>query len=272
MILVTGTKRSGTSMWMQALAAAGFPTIGTPFAAHWEASIKDANPRGFHESLLRQGVFFATNPHPQTGRWMHPEKVRRHVVKVFIPGLVRTEYGYVDHAVCTMRNWRTYGPSLARLVDMEDRWLAAQPEGDARVAAARKNRSPLPAPVDWFFENHELLRDIATRGYPVNLSTYDAVLRDPEGELQKVLSWLGGGDLPAAVAAIEPSLRTQRVPHEAPGVDAEHAAVFDTLYDHVDRHAPLPGTLLAELNRVHAELLEAHGPLNPDRQREDELA
>lgn len=271
MILVSGTKRSGTSMWMQALAAAGFPTIGTPFAAHWEQSIRDANPRGFHESILRQGIFYATNPHPTTGRWMHPEAVRRHVVKVFIPGLVRTDYAYIDHVVGSMRNWRSYGSSLERLTSMEDRWIESRPEGAEKLERARANRTTLPHPVDWFLENHELIRDLAVRGYPVNLCTYERVLRDPEGELTRVLQWLGGGDVAAAVASIEPALCTQAPLKGNLGMEPEHAALFDALFDAVDRNQPLTGALIEELNRVRDTLVERYGALSPDRSRETEL-
>ena len=52
MILVTGTKRSGTSMWMQILIAAGFTNFGSAFPANWGESIKEANSKGFFESKL----------------------------------------------------------------------------------------------------------------------------------------------------------------------------------------------------------------------------
>ena len=78
MIIVTGTKRSGTSMWMQILIAAGFPHIGEAFPMRWEQTIKAANPDGFFESHLRRGVFYKTNPHPKTGAYLFPEQVQHH--------------------------------------------------------------------------------------------------------------------------------------------------------------------------------------------------
>ena len=68
MLIVTGTKRSGTSMWMQILIAA---------PANWGNTIRDANPSGFYESLLRQGIYWRTNPHPRTGAYFFPEQVER---------------------------------------------------------------------------------------------------------------------------------------------------------------------------------------------------
>ena len=270
MILVTGTKRSGTSMWMQTLVAGGFAHIGSEFSGSWEQSIGRANPRGFYESLLRQGIFFATNPHPQTGAWLHPEAVRHHAVKVFVPGLVRTDYAYLHRVVATMRDWRSYGPSLARLYAMEDAWLAEQEDGVDKLARARARRSKLPAHVDWFFENYDLIRDIAVRRYAVNLSSYDAMLRDPEALIRRVFDWIGEGDVEAAVRAVEPSLRTQPASRPDPeGVDRQHAALFDELYDHVDRGQALPAALLSRMNEVQQQLVEQHGELSPDRDREE---
>ena len=67
MMIVTGTKRSGTSMWMQILIGAGYPIIGEAFPMRWEHTIKAANPEGFYESHLRRSptvlVDAAHNPH-----------------------------------------------------------------------------------------------------------------------------------------------------------------------------------------------------------------
>ena len=69
MIFVSGTKRSGTSMWMQVLQAAGLPILGKAFPRNWGTGpLRDANPDGFYETLLRNGIYFATNPHPPLER------------------------------------------------------------------------------------------------------------------------------------------------------------------------------------------------------------
>ena len=45
MIFVSGTKRSGTSMWMQVLQAAGLPILGKAFSRNGGTSpLRDANP------------------------------------------------------------------------------------------------------------------------------------------------------------------------------------------------------------------------------------
>ena len=146
MIFVTGTKRSGTSLWMQILESAGFPYIGSEFPHRWKQSIGEANPKGFYESMLRQGVNASTNPHPKTGRFLFPKTVEKHVVKVFIPGLVRSDYGFINHVVASIRPWREYCTSLERLYAMEDEHLSTlESKGDTSpLEKARKNRSPHP--------------------------------------------------------------------------------------------------------------------------------
>jgi len=275
MILVTGTKRSGTSMWMQALVAAELPYIGEPYMGVWEDSIKAANPNGFYESPFRQGVFYATNPHPKTGAFLFPQQTRTHVVKVFIPGLVRTDYAYIDHVVATMRSWREYGRSLHRLYALEDAWFDTHDDEKASElrAKATSSRSKLAPAVEWWFDNYDLIRDIATRRYKVNLTGYDRMLRDPEPVLRQVMGWLGAGDADKALQAIEPKLRSQG-PRETEdgdlGVSAEHAAVMDELYHTVDQGQALSGALLQQLNAVQEQMVEEHGRVSRERAREDD--
>jgi hypothetical protein len=272
MILVTGTKRSGTSLWMQILKAAGYPVIGAPFLGAWEQSIGAANPRGFYESPLRQGIFYATNPHPETGAFLAPADTRRHAVKVFIPGLTRSDLAYMDKVVATLRHWRDYGPSLARLLAMEDAYLASapSPEAAAQLERRRRWRSQRPAAVEWWFENSDLVRDVATRGYPINFSTFDRLLEDPEPLIHKVLTWLGGGDLAAAAAAVDPALRSTRADRGAAhDLEPGHAEVMDELCDHIHRERPLTPALLEAMNRVQAELEARWGTLSRERARED---
>ena len=56
MVIVTGPKRSGTSMWMQVLRAGGLPVMGEAFLRHWGEFIRACNPGGFYESRLRGGL------------------------------------------------------------------------------------------------------------------------------------------------------------------------------------------------------------------------
>ena len=262
MIIVTGTKRSGTSMWMQALQAAGVEVLGSAFPRVWEQSIKDANPRGFYESRFRNGVFYRTNPDPKTGRFLHPKPSRKVAVKVFIPGLVRTDMAYLHRVLASVRPWRAYSASLRRLYAMEDRWLEAKehdPEtGESPLERARKQRAPVPPAVEWWFENYELIRDVATRRYAFHVVSYDRMLSDPAATLAQVIPWLGVGEVDAAAAAIEPSLRSQPAdtpdPPEAADLPADAVRIFDDYYTSVHDQGALPKSLITDMNALQKRM------------------
>jgi len=259
MIIVTGTKRSGTSMWMQLLTAAGFPPIGDAFPRNWEHTIKDANPAGFYESELRKGIFYATNPHPKSGVYLFPGDTQRHAVKVFIPGLIKTDCAFIGKVIATVRPWRQYVRSLSRLYAMER---------DAQSEARRKKESDLPDPVfmppliEWWVENFSLFSDIVTRRYPFYMVAYESVLEDPDKTLRDVFRWLGDGDVEAAIRQVEPALRTQNdtsddtASDEESDIEPEIVEVFDALYDVVRSQEPLQQSFVDRLNEANQLLSE----------------
>lgn len=253
MIIVTGTKRSGTSMWMQLLEASGFPPIGSAFPRNWESTIKDANPSGFYESDLRTGIYYATNPHPKSGAYLFPEDTRRHAVKVFIPGLIRTDRAFIHKVIATIRPWRQYVRSLNRLYEME------------REAKAKLKNAPedIPEPVvmppliEWWVENFSLISDIVTRRYPFFMVAYESVLQNPEETLRDVFRWIGEGDVEAAIAGVNPELRTQNEevgdqPEESNvELEPEVTEVFDALYEVVRTQSPLEQAFIERLNETN---------------------
>jgi len=257
MIIVTGTKRSGTSMWMQLLAAAGFPPIGDAFPRNWETTLKDANPGGFWESELRRGIFYQTNPDPKTGTYLFPEQTERHAVKVFIPGLLKTDRAFIGKVVATIRPWRQYVSSVNRLYAIEI---------EAKEAARKDASKPLPPPVvmspivEWWVENFSLISDIVTRRYPFYMVAYDSVLDAPEETLHAVFDWLGDGDAKAAIRKVEPRLRTQdresppELREEEESLQPEVIEVFDALYDLVLKQAPLEQAFVDRLNEANEAL------------------
>ncbi len=257
MIIVTGTKRSGTSMWMQLLNAAGFPPIGNAFPRNWEKTIKEANPGGFWESELRSGIYYRTNPDPKTGVYLFPEHTRRHAVKVFIPGLIKTDRAFIDKVVATVRPWRQYVRSLSRLYAMER---------EAQSEARKKRESDLPDPVfmppiiEWWVENFSLFSDIVTRRYPFYMIAYESVLEDPDKTVQDVFRWLGDGDVEAAIAQVQPALRTQKDASHDTAIDEESeiepevVEVFDALYDVVRNQTPLEQSFVDQLNEANQRL------------------
>jgi hypothetical protein len=244
MILVTGTMRSGTSMWMQILIAAGFPHIGEAFPEPWGKKLHAANSRGFFESRLVGGVYHATNPHPETGAYLFPQQTRRHVTKVFIPGLVRSDSAFIGSVVATVREWRVYAASMARMRSILDE------DREALLFDV-----PLSPALRWWMENFGLIRDIATRRYAAHVTTYERLLTDPESEIATVLKWLGEGDLDAATAAVEPSMQTQGLDVSTPSdISPRHAVVFDDLYQLLHEGRDLAPSFVELLNRTDAEL------------------
>ena len=223
MIVVSGTKRSGTSMWMQVLRQAGLASLGDAFPRGWDRRIAAANPRGFFESDYRSGIYYRTNPHPETGLYLAAEELREVAVKVFAHGVVKTERAYLDRLLICVRPWRAYATSLQRLRDLE--------AATAREPEAKRSREPsLPPPLGWWDEHLALLRDVHARNLDARWVGYDEVLAAPQRIVPEVISWLGAGDAPSAVAAIEPSLRTQKADtSEDFGLPAATVAALDAL-------------------------------------------
>ncbi|MBC8071636.1 MAG: hypothetical protein IAG13_25140 [Deltaproteobacteria bacterium] len=247
MIVVSGTKRSGTSMWMQVLAAAGLPVLGKQFPRNWGQTIKEHNPDGFYESMLRHGVYYRTNPHPVTGKYFLPEQVAGYAVKVFVPGVVRSERAYIERLVANIREWREYESSINKLYATERaKQLESHPEAPEPVV--------FPPAFEWWMENFALCRDISIRRYSARLQTYDEVLAAPGRVIPKVLEWIGTGDVDAAVAAVKPGHRTVVRP-ESDTVEPGYAKVFDDLYGAVANGEGLTGPLLATMNATNKALL-----------------
>jgi hypothetical protein len=252
MIIVTGTKRSGTSLWMQILIAAGIPHFGEAFPREWETTLKEANKEGFYESMLRAGIYYATNPHPVTGAYFFPEQVEGHCVKVFIPGLVRTDRAYIGKVIASVREWREYEASLQRLYAMED-------AERARAPGPREGGEPpvrMPAALEWWAENFALVRDIFIRRYAVHAQSYDGLLRDPERVIRETIGWLGRGDAQRALAAPKPEHRNfQRAGTPGSGsLPREVADVFDELYAAIDQRRELSKAFLLKLNETNERL------------------
>jgi hypothetical protein len=252
MIFVTGTKRSGTSMWMQILKAAGIPVIGEAFPSRWRQTIEDANPEGFYESRFRQGVFHATNPDPKTGKFISPRTSRGHAVKVFAPGVVRSDLAYVERVLVTVRPFREYMRSIDRLLRMEH---ASKERLDG---VAKPFPTYMPAVLEWWRHNYILVRDVLVREHPAHFVAYDAVLEQPDATIREVITWLGVGDAEAAIKATRPELRTQTASAEIElpeYVTEEHVAVFDGWYERVRMRRGIDAAFIDRMNAVHETLL-----------------
>ena len=233
MIIVTGTRRSGTSLWMQLLEQGGFQILGEKFPAHWGQHFEEANKRGFFESTLVQGINYHTNPDPRSGAWIPPDKSRDIVVKIFADGLVKTDFSYLSRVICSLRRWQDCEASQLRMDAIIEK---GQPQTDRKPDSGRMPR--LPTGFAWWKAYFSLIRDMQTRRYPAAVFSYEALLKEPEQTIAMAFEWLGAGNVSAAVRAVEPSLRTQ-TDVTLTDVGHDYGPVFDELYDVLSRRQPI---------------------------------
>ena len=263
MIVVCGTKRSGTSMWMQILTAAGFPALGEAMPPGF-AGLESANPGGFYESRLRSGIYFRTNPDPLTGVYLQPAATRDHAVKVFVPGVIRSDRAHLDRVLFTIRDWRSYVSSLARMHQIEDDRLlqrhvrgalSDEALGKAQAEMARR-RGELPAVIEWWMEIYSFLRDASTREYDYFITSYASLMDSPEQRVAEVMGWLGTGDPVAGAAAVRADFRTQTGEEidVSAWLDADQVAVMDELYACLHARATLTVALVERMNALQEAL------------------
>ncbi len=254
MLIVSGARRSGTSMWMQVLQAAGLPVIGEAFPLEWKQTLGQLNRGGFYESTLRDGINFTSNPHPVSGVYLHPAETRADVVKVFAEGVVHTDFAFLDRVLVSVRPWQAYAASMDRLYAIED-------EAHGRAADQRPPR--LHGALEWWRANYGLIRDVALRRYPVHFQSWPATLRSPDTVIPEVLSWLGEAlpsgsralDVEAAVAIVDPTQATcadpPHIDHDLPEAAPE---VFDAIFEAIDAGHGLEAELVERMNATHERL------------------
>lgn len=250
-IIVTGSRRSGTSMWMQVLAAVGLPIIGDRFPLDWGDALAAVNPHGFYESTLRDGIHHGTNPDPRSGEYLHPDETRMHAVKVFPEGVVRSDLSFLDRVLVTIRPWYEYVASMERLFDVEN---------EARGWSDADRPPRLRPEVEWWTANFSLVRDVAMRRYRVHLQTYAEMLARPHEIVPRVLAWIADGtdvgdglDLDAGVAAVQAATSTC-TDARRPAIDPRHAEIFDAFYEAVAAGRGLDTALLSRMNDLQREL------------------
>jgi hypothetical protein len=237
-------------MWMRILAKIGFPVLGEAFPAAWSCGLEALNPGGFYESPLREGVNWQTNPDPATGVYLHPNETRRHAVKIFPMGLVRTDFAFLDRVLVTYRPWRAQLRSRLHFSAVEEaqhrqRGHALPPHHDLHVA-------------EWFRDVYLLFEDVERRRYPVHVQYWPALLADPERTLPGILSWLGaapGRRLDDEMANAVAVVRAPGARNTAPVPDDLEAQVAAR----VEAFERLAGTRgVAILDRLDAAVAEGH--------------
>ena len=162
---------------------------------------------------------------------------------MFIPGLVRTDVAFIDRCVATVRSWREYVVSVQRM-----QALSGEDAGEQ-----------LPPALEWWVNNYGLIRDLAIRGYPAHVVSFDSLLRDPQRVVTETLAWIGHGDPSRICELVRPERAGSRrasSPDEAlaDGIDPRHLAVFDELHHIIDTEGALSGAFIETLNRTDEAL------------------
>ncbi len=232
---------------MQILKAGGVQTIGKDFSSIWKDTIYSANKRGFYESLFRRGIYYRTNPSPHSGAWIPPDTSQHLGVKVFVPGVLRSDVAYLHRVIATVRPYRKYVGSIRRLFELERQGLIEQGK-PARVEAT------LDPVLEWWLENFLLIRDISLRAYPARLISYESTLHDPQSVCAQIFDWLELGDDEAAARAVHPEDQTQTSITES-NISHRHEEVFDEYHHRIKTGSGFERTFLSKMNDVHRELL-----------------
>lgn len=253
MIIVTGSRRSGTSLWMQILKQGGFPVFGKPFPANWKM-IEGENHQGYYESQLVEGINYKTNPDPRSGAWVPPQQVEGYAVKIFADGLVKTDYAYISKAILTIRNWQDCEASLQRFKS-----LMSEQNELVTIGASNQYYMQLPPGYAWWKSNFSVLQDMMVRRYPTTLCSYENLLADPEKVISQVFNWLGDGNASEAISAVDQSMQTQKnttLTH----VNHEYTGIFDELYHTLNNNIKISQAfydqMLAVNKKITAELDE----------------
>lgn len=262
MIVVSGTKRSGTSLWMQILEQAGFHLIGSKFPVEWEKTIRNANPNGFYESKFRDGINYATNS-PEA--YVDHESTKNSACKIFLSGLVRSDMAYLHKVIVTVRHWSEYETSLRKLYIDEMNSLSDRIDDpqSANVLALNQVLIASRLDVSWFFENYNFLKDYAARKFPARIYSYDRLLSEPDRVISEVFAWLEFGKTEHGLRAIDTQLAKNR--KKAAFEPNEHAEIYNEFY-HALSKGTVSSSLMAKLDAVASELKPVWDQQRIDRQ------
>ncbi len=239
MIVVTGCRRSGTSLWMQILSEAGLPIVGEAFAPELEP-LADANPNGFYESEHRYGVVGEA------------DALRGQVLKMFAPGLLEVDEDELERVLFCLRPWRAHVASTTAFEVLE------------AEALGEEIPQSMPPALEWWFENYCLLGDFAERDYPMMMVAYDLVLEKPLETIQRALVFLDQDEGLAehAVQVVDPSLRHADASTEVEvDLPDEVLATFDAFYDRVRNRDAFDDAFVDRLSATHEAvmpLIEPH--------------
>jgi predicted AlkP superfamily phosphohydrolase/phosphomutase/tetratricopeptide (TPR) repeat protein len=186
--IVSGLPRSGTSMMMQMLRAAGIEAY-----ADEERQPDESNPKGYYESALVKKL-------PHRNDWLNECDGRAlKVVVQLIPYLPQD----VDYRVIFMER------EMDEILESQDKMLERLDRQGAKLENERL--------AHVFDQQTRLtLSLIALHKLPLLTVRYEDAISDPAGTAARVAEFLGADlDVPAMAAAVDPALYRQRVAQKA---------------------------------------------------------
>jgi hypothetical protein len=201
--------------------------LGETIPTTWSVHAEEAVQPSFFGTLGDQGIFYKTNPDPYSQVYVEASEVEAVALQMKVNGVLRTERAYVGHVIASM-------PHFGSL----------RTEGDK-----------LPAVLLWWNDYVGLLRDAATRRYPLRLVSEEALARAPEVTLRTVLAF---ADVPITEAAVSVA---RSLPEPGPG-DPEAGKdlpptvldVFEELHRRVDQDEGFDRPFLERLYAVNQAL------------------
>jgi len=197
---------------------------------------------------------FLSNPDPETGFYLHPADVRLHAVKVFVPGLTRTDLAFVERVVACVRDVREYEASMRRMSALEDARDRSHDHFEgADALPPLRHATPY---LEWWRDNYALVVDAMTKRYPLHTVTLHRLVTETESTVNAALAFVGTGDSVAAIASVKPSLRTFDSASVAPphGLDPSLLPAFDLLFEVLDQGPPDDDSWIEVLGEAHLAL------------------
>ena len=250
MFIISGYKRSGTSLMCQMFDKAGFNGLGERFPKVWEETIKVKNTEGFYESkFIEDGANNQTSPWPAS----------RHTLsacKIFCGGIIKTDQSYIDKIVLMVRDWRTQTHSLRSMYantnehgyGIEDDRIMKYPDG-----------------YEFFHYYYEFIKDYRKRGYDTLVVDYDTLLTNPKEECDKIKGFIGVGRWDLAAEQVDPSISS----YDSKGKEClvgnkDFADFLDRFYQGI-KSTQLSEELLKECEGRHKDIVKIIEDINNNR-------
>lgn len=227
MIVTTGPAGSTGAALLDVLRGAGLPVLGEAVPGAWSDAVREDVRPGYFAALADQGVYYKTNPDPSTQAYLDAGDAAGFALGMKAGAVLRTERAYLGHVVACVPHFRS----------------TAAGGGDAESVLL------------WWNDCFLLLRDAATRRYPLRLVTAEALARDPEGTARTVLAFLDVPPTPTALAAAR-AAAPPAMPDPVPSLDLPVTIldVFEGLHRRLDRDEGFDRGFLEHLYAVNEAL------------------